>query len=332
MSRAWVIHEYAGFQGLSLENVEQKPPGPGQVRLRIEAFALNWGDMDLMHDRYSFSFTRFPAKIGMEAAGIVEELGDGVTGIEVGQRYCTLPYFYLDNGASGDSLVIEPQFLARAPDGLSAVESASIWMQYLTAYYPIVELSKAAPGKNFLVTAATSTAGSAALEWGRLCGARMIGTTRFAKNTDYLKDMGADHVLVTEKAGWADELKEITQGEGLCAAFDPVGGGMISQYAAHMGQNAHIYFYGSLDEQWPSLPVVEMFQTNTGFYAYSLFHYVQDPAMCEKGKERVYAALADGSIRPRVDKVYPMEGYKEAWEYLSQPRDTHGKVVIETGL
>jgi NADPH:quinone reductase-like Zn-dependent oxidoreductase len=101
----------------------------------VEAFALNWGDMDLMRDNYSFSFTKFPARVGIEAAGIVDAIGPGVEGFAIGERLSTLPYFYYDRGASTESLVIDTRYVARPPANLSAVESASIWMQYLTAIF-----------------------------------------------------------------------------------------------------------------------------------------------------------------------------------------------------
>ena len=217
MPRAWVIHDYSGYQGLSLEKFDEETPGPGEIRMRIEAFALNWGDIDLMRDRYSFSFPEFPARIGMEAAGIVDAIGPDVTGIETGDRYCTLPYFYYNRGASAESLIINARYVTKAPEGFSAVESASIWMQYITAYFP-------------------------------------------------------------------------------------------------------------------ELPIVDMFQTNAVFHPYSLFNYIEDSAMCAKGTTFVYDALASGAIAPRIDRVYPMEGYREAWDYLKAPRRTHGKVVVETGI
>ncbi len=112
--------------------------------------------------------------------------------------------------------------MTKAPAGLSAVESASVWMQFLTAYYPIVELAKAQPGRTILVTAATSTAGTAALQIGRLCGATMIGTTRFEYNRQYLQDAGANHVIVTGTAneGLEAELRRLTDGKGIDAAYD----------------------------------------------------------------------------------------------------------------
>lgn len=332
MSRAWVIHNYSGYEGLSLEEVKEESPGPGQVRLKIEAFALNWGDMDLMHDRYSFSFSTFPARIGMEAAGIVDMIGPDVEGIELGERYCTLPYFYDNQGTSAESAIVDARYITKAPKGLSAVESASIWMQYMTAYFPIVEISKADSTKSFLIPAATSTAGAAALEIGRMFGANMIGTTRFDYNHQYLEDLGADHVYVAGSGNLAEMLRDVTDGKGIDAAFDPVGASMIKQYSPALAKNARIYFYGTLDATFPELPIVDMFQANAVFQPYSLFNYVQDKEMCEKGKTFVYDALAKGQLKPRIDKVYPMEGYREAWDYLKAPRKSHGKVVIETGL
>ncbi len=331
MPLAWVIHGYDGYQGLSLEEFPDESPGPGEVRLNVEAFALNWGDMDLMRDRYSFSFSEFPARIGMEAAGIVDAVGPGVTGIEPGMRMCTLPYFYDRRGASAEQLIIDHRYVTPAPAGLSAVESASVWMMYMTAYFPLVEILRVLPGKNILVTAGTGTAGTAALEIGRHFGANMIATSRFEHNRGFLEDVGADHVFVPGSRDLAEFLKSVTGGHGIDAAFDPVGAGMIGQYAPALAKDARIFFYGTLDAQFPTLPLVDMFQANAVFHPYSLFNYVENPAAQERGKTFVYDALKRGLVAPRIDRVYPMDGYREAWSYLAAPRETHGKVVVETG-
>lgn len=334
MHRAWVINDYDGFEGLSLEEFPDQEPGPGEVRLRVEAFALNWGDMDLMENRYSYSFSSFPARIGMEAAGIVDAVGPGVDDIEVGERYATLPHFYDNRGASGESLVVKARYLTKAPAALSAVESASIWMQYLTAYYPVVELAEAQPGRVILVTAATSTAGTAALRIGRLFGATMIGTTRYEYNRPYLLEAGADHVVVTDSSneGFDEELKRLTDGRGTDAAFDAIGGGLMTHYVRALAKNARIFFYGMLDKDFPEIPYAALFQSNALFQAYSLFNYVEDDEMCAKGIDWVNNALAEGHIAPSIDRVYPMEDYVEACRYLKEPRRAHGKVVIETGV
>lgn len=332
MPRAWLLPSYSGYQSLTLQEVPLEEPGTGEIRLRVEAFALNWGDMDLMWDRYSFSFREFPARVGIEAAGIVDAIGPDVQGIELGERMCTLPYFYYQRGASTESLVIDARYVTKAPPGLSAVESASVWMQYMTAYFPLAEISKVGPGDFVLATAATGTAGSAALEIGRILGATMIGTTRYERNRGYLKGLGADHVIVTGEGDLAAQIHEITGGKGVKAVFDPVGASLIGRYSPALARDARIFFYGTLDEEFPSLPIVDMFQKNAVFHPYSLFNYVENPEMCEKGKAFVYEMLASGRLSPRIDRVYPMEQYREAFDYLSKPRESHGKVVIETGL
>lgn len=333
MPRAWMIPEYAGYESLELREVPLEEPGPGEVRVRVEAFSLNWGDMDLMWDRYSFSFPEFPARIGIEAAGIVDAVGAGVTEYKLGERVCTLPYFYYNRGASTESLVIDARYVTRAPSNLTAVEAASIWMQYMTAYFPLGEIAKVGPGDFVLATAATGTAGAAALQIGKLLGATMIGTTRFQRNADYLRELGAEHVVVPGEGDLAAELLEITGGKGVRVAFDPVGNSLLRRYAPAMARDSTIFFYGTLDEVFPtSLPLVEMLQHNTVFHPYSLFNYVENLEMQERGKAFVYEQITSGRLAPSIDRTYPMEGYKEAFEYMSKPRERHGKIVVETGL
>jgi NADPH:quinone reductase-like Zn-dependent oxidoreductase len=330
MAREWVIARYDGIDALELRDCDIEEPGPGEARLNVEAFALNWGDMDLMQGRYSFNFSELPARIGCEAVGIVDAVGDGVDGIAVGDRYCTLPHFYNMRGMSADSIVIDARYLTKAPDGLSAVESGSIWMQYMTAYYPIVELGKAAPGVNILVTAATSTAGYSAIEIGSKFGANMIGTSRFEYNRDYLRDGGANHVHIGDERGLADALREFTDGEGVHAVFDSIGAGMIDEYSQSLAMDAQLFTYGTLDEHLPALPMVALYQANATFKPYSLFNYVENEAMKEKGLAYMYAALKAGDIRPNIDRVYAMSEYQDAWRYLREPRKVHGKVMIAT--
>jgi NADPH:quinone reductase-like Zn-dependent oxidoreductase len=328
-NREWVISEYTGISGLQLRNYTPRNAGRGEVRLKVEAFALNWGDMDLMQGRYSFNFSQLPARVGCEAVGIVDEIGEGVTGIEIGERYCTLPYFYDMNGVSGDTVIREPRYLTKAPDGMSAAEAGSLWMQFMTAYYPIAELAKAGPGVNILVTAATSTAGRAAIEIGAMKGATMIGTSRFDHNRTYLEEAGASHLYFGDGEGLAEFVKKATDGVGVHAVFDCVGAGMISQYSQALAKDAQIFFYGTLDEKLPELPMMYLYQANATFKPYSLFNYIEDAAWKQKGLDFVYSALASGKIRPAVDRVFPMEEFREAWDYLRAPRKNHGKVMIE---
>lgn len=332
MPRVWTIPAYTGYPGLILSDEPEELPGPGEVRLRVQAFALNWGDMDLMCDNYSFSFRHFPTRVGIEAAGVIDALGDGVTGWKVGDPVGTLPYFYWHRGVSGDQAIVDSRYLARTPPGLSATQATSIWMQYLTAYYPLCEITPVGQGSAVLITAGTSTAGAAAIAIARARNATVITTTRDPANADWLHAIGADHVLVTGHGPIAPQILSATNGRGVDLAFDPVGAGLIGDYAAALAKGARIYFYGTLDTQAPALPLMKMFQANATFQPYSVFNYVEDDDARARGIDFVTKGIADGTLAPRVDRVFPMQGYREAFDYLAAPRHAHGKVVIETGL
>ena len=106
---------------------------------------------------------------------------------------------------------------------------------------------------------------------------------------------------------------------------------MIARYSPALAKGATIFFYGTLDGVFPQLPIVDMLQANATFHPYSLFNYVENPEALQRGLDFVYAALKQGQIAPQIDRVYPMDQYRDAWDYLSQPRESHGKVVVETG-
>ena len=329
--REWVATDFSqGYKSLELREYTEQEPGSGEVRLKIEAFALNWGDMNLMEGEYTFGIEP-PARVGMEAAGIVDMLGPDVEGIEVGQRYCTIPHYYYNNGASADSVVVNSKYITKAPVGLSAAESASLWMQYLTSYFPLAYINKVGPETNVLVTAATSTAGAAALEIGRLCGANMTATSRYESNGDYLRSKGANQVCISKDADFETQLQQATNGQGFDIIYDSVGGTVMKAFANSFAKNCKIYYYGLLDGELPELPMFEMFATNTSFHPYSLFNYVEIPEAYESARAFIYEQLASGNLKTQVDRVYPMEEYIDAWDYMRTSRSTHGKILIETG-
>lgn len=331
MPRVWTIPAYTGYPGLTLSEEPEEAPGPGEVRLRVEAFALNWGDMDLMLDNYSFSFRSFPTRVGIEAAGVIDAIGPGVTGWQVGDHVGTLPYFYWHRGVSGDQAIVDARYLAPTPKGLSKAEAASIWMQFMTAYYPFCEITPVGRESAVLIPAGTSTAGAAAIAVAKARGATVITTTRNGANRDALLAAGADHVLVTGAGPIAPAIRAATGGRGVDVAFDPTGAGLIGDYAHALAKGARIYFYGTLDKQAPTLPLMQMFQANATFQPYSVFNYVEDDAARARGIAFVTQGIAEGSLTPRVDRVFPMEGYREAFDYLAAPRQSHGKVVVATG-
>jgi len=210
------------------------------------------------------------------------------------------------------------------------VECAAVWMQYLTAWYPLAEVRPVGPGAHVLATAATSTTGASCLELGRRMGATMIGTTRSEGNVSYLRELGADHVLVTgDDVDIAAQLDEMTGGRGIDLVFDAFGDGLIHRYAPALARDAWVLFYGMVDGRWPTLPFGDLFRANAVFKPYSVFNYVEDPAQRDRGIGAIRELVERGDLRPRIDRVFPFEQYIEAFDY-TRDRDRHGKVVIVT--
>lgn len=332
MARAWQLHGYDGPQALRLEEIAPDCPRATEVRIGVLYFALNWGDLDLMSNRYSFSFRTLPARFGMEAMGIIEEVGADVKGFSIGDRVCTLPHFYGENGASTDTLVIDSTYVSHAPEQLSSPQSCALWLQYLTAYYPLARIKPVGAGENVLITAATSTAGTAALEIGSRLGANMIGTSRSAQNRDYLLAHGASEVLITpDKTNLVQDLLKASEGKGVASVMDATGNMLIAGYADALALNARIFYYGKVDGHFPTLPYQALLRRNVVFHPYSVFHYIEDPIEREHGLDFIREEVAAGRCRPEIDRIYVMEDLPAAIAYLRSERTAHGKVLIRTG-
>jgi NADPH:quinone reductase-like Zn-dependent oxidoreductase len=324
------LHAYSGLEGLSLDDVPLQDPGNGEVRIRVHAFALNWGDMDLMENNYSFSFDELPARIGSEATGTIDAVGEDVSPDLVGTRVCTIPYFYGNQGVNGEFAIVPERFVTPAPEALSDVEACSVWMQYLTAYFPLVEMGNVGPNSTILITAATGSAGLAAIQLANYLGARTICTTRSEESRAYLKKVGANHVIVTTHEDVAGKLNEITHGFGVNLIYDPVGGDLVQAYAKALAQEAVIVIYGGISGQPTILPELEMTTKNAVLRPYSLMNYTARDDLRDHGVAFVSDAVERGDLRPIIDRSFALEDYREAFNYMRAARSSHGKIVITT--
>ena len=329
MPRILRLHSYTGLDGLSLDDVPLQDPGDGQVRISVRAFALNWGDMDLMENNYSFEFDSLPARIGSEAVGIVNATGPGVSAELIGERVCTIPYFYGENGVNGESAIVPEAFVTPAPDNLTDIEACSVWMQYLTAYFPLVEIGRIRPGKTVLITAATGSAGIGAIRVAKTLGARTICTTRSDANRDFLLQAGADHVVVKPGDDLVADLNEMTAGQGVDLAYDPIGGSLVGSYAKALAQDAAIVLYGGLSGEETILPELELTARNASLHPYSMMNYTAKTESRDRGIAFVNNALSKNELKPLVDRAFAIDAFREAFDYMRSDRRTHGKVLMD---
>ena len=194
------FHQVGGPEVLKLEEMPAPQPGKGEVRIKVEAIGLNRAEVMFRSGQYLYQ-PEFPSTLGYEAAGTVEEIGPGVSGLKPGDRVSSVPSFSMrDYYTYGEVALLPAAALAKYPDNLSSIEGASIWMQYLTAY-GLVEFGKMQQGQHVLITAAASSVGLAAIQLANSVGAIPIATTRSDTKARSLLGAGAKFVVNTKARG-----------------------------------------------------------------------------------------------------------------------------------
>ncbi len=216
------FYEIGEPEVLKIEEVPLENPGPGEVRLRVEAFGLNRSEVQYRRGVYPLLSPTFPSRLGKEAAGVIDALGPDVEEFELGERISTIPSFadMQKYGVYGETAVVPASALAAYPPNLSTVQAAAIWQQYLTAYAPFIEYTDIGKGKYVLITAAPSSVGRAGIEIAKLLGATVIATTRKGSKKQALLDGGADYVVVTAEEDLVGRVMEITSGTSVDMIFD----------------------------------------------------------------------------------------------------------------
>ena len=327
MPRIVRFHETGDADVLKLEDFPPEEPGQGEVRLKVEAIGLNRAEVLFRQGLY-LEAPELPSRIGYEAAGVVEAVGPGVEGIAVGDRVSTIPSFSMRRyGVYGESAIVPAFAAAPYPDTLSPVEAAAIWMPYLTAYGALIALGKLQPEQTVLITAASSSVGLAAIQIVKSVGALAVATTRGADKKDFLREAGADHVIVTDEEDVAQQMKGIGKGKGADLVFDPVAGPFLEKLARAAAPGATLFVYGLLSGQPTPFPLMDALGKGLNVRGYVLFEIVQKPDLMAAGKQFVTAGLTSGALKPVVDRTFPLEKIADAHRYM-ESNQQKGKIVV----
>jgi NADPH:quinone reductase-like Zn-dependent oxidoreductase len=326
MAKVVRVHVLGAPDVMRIEDEAPRAPGAGEVRIKVEAIGLNRSEAMYRAGRYPVK-PELPTLMGYEAAGIIEAVGDGVTGYALGDAVCVLPRYRLGQyGVYAEQAIVPAFCLEPIPAGLSSAEAASIWMQYMTAM-AIIEVAEATVGDYVLIRAASSSVGLAAIQLANWAGATPIACTRTNAKAEALKAQGAKHVVATDESDLAEEVMKITAGKGARIAFDPVGGPDVEKIAASMSERGIIFIYGGLSEQHTMYP-----HWHAAFKGLSLRGWVASeiwnhPLRYERAKSLVLRGLADGHLKPVIAKTFPFDQIVEAHQYLESNQQV-GKVVV----
>jgi NADPH:quinone reductase-like Zn-dependent oxidoreductase len=329
MTKTVRFHEFGAPDVLRFESLEVGEPGAGEVRVRIEAIGLNRAEAAFRSGRY-IEKAQLPARLGYEAAGVIEALGEGPRGFSVGEPICVIPAFSMNRyGVYAERAIVPASAVLKRPAGWGTRESAAIWMQYLTAYGALIDISKIGPGDAVIITAASSSVGLAAIQIANHVGAVPIAVTRTAAKQAPLQKAGAAHVIVTEKQNLETEALRITGGKGAKVAFDPIAGPMVTSLAAAMAPGGWLILYGNLSGQAQNtvFPFGPSAMKGFGMRGYLVFEIIHDPKRFERAKTFIEEGLHEGWLAPIVAKTFPFDQIVEAHRYL-ESNEQIGKVVV----
>ena len=309
------FHQVGGPEVLKLEELPAPKPQKGQVLIKVDAIGLNRAESMFRSGQYLYQ-PKFPARLGYEASGTVEEIGPGVTELKPGDRDSSIPSFsLLEYGTYGEVALLPVRAAAKYPENLSPIEGASIWMQYLTAY-GLIEFGKMQQGDHVLITAAASSVGLAAIQLANAVGAIPIATTRNKAKEASLQDAGAKFVVNTKTEGWVEKVREITSGKGVELAFDPVAGPEIEHVARTMRSEGTIFEYGALSPEPTPFPLFVVLGNNLTVRGYTLFSIVLLPERLERAKRWIFDRLASCELKPIIARTFALDQIVDAHRYL----------------
>ena len=321
--RAILTRKLAGTAGLELVELPAPEPGACHVRLLVEAAGINFADALMLEGRYQ-ERPSLPFVPGLEAAGTIDAVGVGVSGLVPGQRVLAL----LDHGGFAEQAVARADDVIVLPDELDAVTAAGFAIAYGTAFGALAWRAGLARGEVLLVHGAAGGVGLTAVECGKAMGATVIATARGSARTGVAAAHGADHVIDSDAADLVEQVKALTQGRGVDVVFDPIGGSLFDASLRCIAWEGRIVVIGFASGTIPQIPANILLVKNIaalGFYWGSYRRH--DPERMRAGFRQLFDWCRKGVIRPRISEVVTLADTPAAIDRLRR-RETTGKLVV----
>lgn len=322
MTRAIRIHETGGPEVLRWEEVEVGSPAAGQVRLRQTACGLNY--IDVYGRSGLYPMTELPAVLGMEAVGIVEALGSDVDGLAVGDRVA----YAMQIGAYAEERLINASQVVKIPDSIDDQTAAAMMLKGLTAHYLLFRTYPVKAGDSILVYAAAGGVGLILCQWANLLGANVIGCVGSQEKAELARENGCHHTILYRDEDIPKRVREITNGEGVAAAYDSIGKATFEASLDSLRPFGVLATYGNASGP------VEPF--NPGILAPKGSLYVTRPTLAThvstrdllvEGVDRLIEVIDSGKVRIQVNQTFPLSDCVEAHRAL-EARETTGCTVL----
>ncbi len=323
MVKAIMLSETGGPEVMKWTDVTVGEPGPGQARVRHSAVGVNFIDIYFRSGLYPMP--ALPGSIGMEAAGIVEAVGDGVDWVAPGDR---VAYACPPPGAYCEARVMPAGHLVRLPDAVSDDQAASLMLKGMTAEYLLHRTEPVRQGDTVLVHAAAGGVGLMLCGWARALGATVIGTTSTPEKAAKAKAAGAHHTILYGNEDVAARVQSITNDKGVRVVYDGVGRDTFDTSMACLSLRGHMVLFGQSSGPVPPVDPATLAKKSNSLTRPTLFHYAVDRPSIEAIAGNVFDALAKGWISASVDRTLPLTEAAEAHRALAA-RETTGAIVLK---
>ncbi|CAN5923883.1 NADPH:quinone oxidoreductase family protein [soil metagenome] len=321
--RAVRCHELTGPKSLRVDEVPSPTPGPNEVLIDVRAAGVNFPDVLMTYGKYQFK-AEPPFSPGGEAAGVVRAVGAAVTSVAPGDRVCAT----LMMGAYAEQIVAPEATVVKLPDAVSFEVGAATLLTYATTLHALVDRAALQSGETLLVLGAAGGVGTAAVEIGKLRGARVIAAASTDEKVAYCKERGAAEGINYAREDLKERAKALTGGNGANVIYDPVGGLYADAALRSIAWECRYLVVGFAAGEIPKIPLNLVLLKGCQIVGVFWGSFVmRDPAKNLANARRILDWVAEGKLSPHVDTVMTFADAQQALERMER-RDVKGKLVL----
>jgi NADPH2:quinone reductase len=321
--KALVCHTLTGPQDLKLELQWPEPKaGPGEVLVDVKAAALNFPDVLMTRGLYQ-ERPPLPFVPGLEFAGVVAEVGEGVTRVQTGDRVVAY-----SGQAVAEKVAVRQEFVMPMPRTLDFVAASGVCLTYFTSYHALKQRAQLQPGETLLVLGAGGGVGATAVELGKVMGARVIAAASTDEKLEVARSLGADHLINYSTEDVRERLKQITGSAGVDVVYDPVGGVLTEAAVRSLAWKGRFLVIGFAAGEIPKLAINLLLLKGASLVGVFWGAFARrEPLVQVQNVRELWELFEAGTLKPVVGQVYALENGARAFAAL-EGRQAKGKVVI----
>ena len=323
MSKAFRFHRHGGPEVLRFEDVEVGEPGPGQVRIRNTAVAVNYRDVLMRKGIHAIK--SFPSGIGLESAGVIDAVGPEVDGFAIGER---VAYAGMPEGSYAQERIVPAARLIALPERIDERTAAAMMIRGMTARSLLFEAYKVMPGDTIVIHAAAGGVGLIMCQWAKHLGATVIGTVSSDAKAAIARAHGCDHAIVYTREDFAERVREITSGEGVPVVYDSVGKATFEGSLKCLRRRGVMASFGEASGDPDPMPPRRLGALGSIYLTHpSLSNYTVTRAELLATANDLFTMVTSGKIKIEISKAYALKDAPRAHADMEE-RKTTGSIVL----